>query len=167
MSPKELEKRGMKTRFKTGPAQVKIARLGGLANKDNPKTQIAATLREWKKKLDLNPALVDADKKAVLEIWESGPSGRFWLLQHYARMLTKAKTEALQVMLLRDINTLIEHQHGKAVVKTENVNVNIELQAKEYDWHNEAVNDVLQEKAPELLKDIYVRYLELKNGGSI
>lgn len=143
-----------------------IGRKGGLQS--TQKKKIAATLREWQKRLQKNPNLNEPERKIVLELMDNGDAARFQLFQFYAKLLLNAKTDNAQTVVLRDLMTLVEHQHGKAAIKNENFNINVDAFQVDYAYFRDAVKNVLQPGHQELLRAIALEYDRLRQrGGSV
>lgn len=146
--------------------QRRIRSMGGLANKNNPNAKVAATLREWEKKLQANGEMNEREKSIVVNMMHDGTMARFQLMQFYAKLLLKAKTDAGQVSILRDMQGWAEHQHGKAAVKNENVNVNFDVFEEEYTRYRRAVLNILQKAEKDYLVLINSEFERLKAGGT-
>lgn len=95
-----------------------------------------------------------------------GPTARFKLSQWLVKIMNGAKTPKEQLLAAQTILSLIEHQHGKAAVRNENVNVNVDVLRVEYEAYNRVVLRVLRDRAPELIPVIIEDFRkELPSGG--
>lgn len=107
--------------LKTKERQREIQVLGGKANKNNPKTILAARLRELKKK-----GLTDDYADKLTQIFESSDASALDIFLYLEQIKKQCDKPMVMIQLADKYISLHKTIHGEKI-KTENINTNINL----------------------------------------
>ena len=127
MTRSDIAELGKKTRFKSGPKQIKIARKGGLGNKNNPKTILGQKLRYLREH-----GFNDKTKERMYELLQNPAFSRMDLL-NYLESVRKEKgltteTKLKVLAAIRDVSKMI---HGTRENDAKHLVMDLKLSTEE------------------------------------